>query len=226
MIHVKMGSGLVLVVTGLLLVAAMIGSSRADPATISLDPASVSALGVGETFTVNVMIADVTDLYGWQINVTFSPSVLSVESVAEGPFLASVNETTGLQRSIDNSAGYVLASSSFKPPYEAIPDGASGSGQLASITFSVKAGGGSDLRFDEERTYLRTFVPGGVQPIGDVVRQDGSYGGGGGGGGGFAGLPWEIIGAAVAVVVVVAVVGVFLLRRRRAEAEGEEELVR
>ncbi len=221
----KMGSGLVLVVTGLVLVAAMIGSSRANPATISLDPASVSALGVGETFAVNVMIADVTDLYGWQFNVTFNPSVLSVESVAEGPFLATVNETMGLQRSIDNSVGYVLASSSFKPPYEAIPDGASGSGQLASITFSVKASGGSDLRFDDERTYLRTVIGGQPQPIEDVVRQGGTYGGGGGGGG-FAGLPWEIIGAAVAVVAVVAVVGVFLLRRRRTEAEGEEELVR
>jgi hypothetical protein len=223
----KMSSGLVLVVTGLLLVAAMIGSSRANPATISIDPASVSALGVGETFTVDVRIADVTDLYGWQFNITFNSGVLGVESVAEGSFLASVNETMGLQRSIDNNAGYVLASSSFKPPYESIPDGASGSGQLASVTFSVKASGGSDLRFDEERTYLRTFIspPGSVQPIGDVVRQGGAYGGGGGGSG-FVGVPWEIIGAAVAVVVVVAVVGVFLLRRRRAEAEGEGEVIR
>ena len=224
----KRDLGLVLVVTGLLLLAAITGDSWANPATISLSPASVDALAVGGTFTVNVMIADVSNLYGWQINVTFSPSVLSVDSIVEGPFLESVNETMGLQRSIDNTLGYVLASCSFKPPYDAIPIGASGSGQLASITFSVKASGGSNLQFDEDRTYLRTFVSGNVQEIGDVVRQGGTYGGGGGGGG-VAGLPWEIIGAVIVVVVVVAVVGVFLLRRRRAgaeEAEGREGVVR
>ena len=216
----KRGFGLVLVVTGLLFLAAMTRDSWADPATISLDPASVDALAVGETFTVNVMIADVSDLYGWQINVTFNPNVLSVDSVVEGPFLESVNETMGLQRSIDNSIGYLLASCSFKPPYEAIPAGASGSGQLASITFSVKASGGSDLRFDEGRTYLRTVVEGNVQEIGNVVMQGGTYGGGGGGGG-LGGLPWELVGGIIAVVVVVAVVGILLMRRRKEQAEAE-----
>jgi hypothetical protein len=225
MIQVKIGFELVLIAAGLLLVGAMVGDSWADPATISFDPSSVDAVQVGETFTVNVMISDVSNLYGWQINVTFNPGVLGVDGVAEGPFLESVNETLGVQRSIDNSAGYVLASCSFKPPYDAIPAGASGSGQLASITFSVKSGGGSDLRFDEERTYLRTFFGGQPQPIENVVTQDGTYSGGGGGGL-FGGIPLELIAVAVAVVVVVAVVGVFVFRRRKASAEGAEGLVR
>jgi len=218
MIQMKMSSGLVLVVSGLLLVAALIGDSWADPATISLDPASVNAVQVGETFTVNVMISDVSNLYGWQINVTFNPGVLGVVRVEEGPFLESVNATMWPKPSIDNSTGYVLATSSFTPPYTSIPAGASGSGQLATITFSVKASGGSDLRFDETRTYLRTVIEGNVQEIGNVVRQGGTYSGGGGGGG-VGGLSWELIGAAIAVVVVIAVVGVFLLRRRKANAE-------
>jgi len=208
----KMSSGLVLVATVLMLVVAATGDAWADPATISLDPTKVDALQVGETFTVNVMISDVSNLYGWQVNVTFNPSVLGAVRIVEGPFLEDVNETVWPKPVINNSTGYVFASSSLMPPYPAA--GASGSGQLASITFSVKAGGGSDLRFDETRTYLRTVVGGSVQEIGNVVRQDGTYGIGGGG------FPWELIGGAIAVVVVVVVVGVFLMRRRKDKAEG------
>jgi hypothetical protein len=209
----RMRNGLkfALIAIVLMLVAAAMGGARAEPATVSFDPTEVDELGVGEQFTVDVLIADVSNLYGWQMNVTFNPSVLNAVRVAEGPFLKSVNKTM-MPKTIDNSRGFVLAAATFVPPNP--PAGATGSGILANITFSVKSGGGSNLHFDETLTYFRTVQGESVVPIEGVVKQDGTYGGGGGSGG----IPWELVGGVVVVVVVIVVVGVFFLRRRRENA--------
>ena len=194
--------------------AAIMGEVWASPATISIGPGSVNDVPVGETFTVDVIITDVTNLYGWLINVTFNPNILKAEEVLEGPFLKNVNDTVWPKPVLENSKGYVFASASLLPPYP--PVGVSGSGTLGNITFTVKSSGSSTLHFDETMTYLRTFdVSGGVVvPIEGVVKQDGTYGRGGGGG--IEGIPFELIVGGVAVVVVVAVVaGVIFLRRRR-----------
>jgi len=196
-------------------VVAVVGKAWANPeTTISIDPATVNDSPSGETFTVDVVIADVTSLLGWQMNVTFNPSILNAEKVSEGPFLVNVNGTVWPKPVIDNTRGYLFASASLMPPYP--PIGVSGSGTLGNITFTVKSSGSSTLHFDETMTYLRTFdVSGGVVvPIEGVVKQDGTYGRGGGGG--IEGIPFELIVGGVAVVVVVAVVaGVIFLRRRR-----------
>ena len=193
--------------------AAIIGEVWASPATISISPGSVSDVPVGETFTVDVAISDVTNLYGWQFNVTFNPNVLKAEKVGEGPFLKSVSDTMMPSPSIYNDYGYVLASALLWTSTGYPPVGATGSGILANITFTVKAGGSSALHFDETMTYLRTVVSGIKVDIEGVVKQDGTYGSGGGGG--IEGIPLELIVGGVAVVVVVAVVaGIIFLRRR------------
>jgi len=201
------------VAVALMFVAAVIGKAWANPeTTISISPSKVDSVATGQTFTVDVAIADVTNLYGWQINVTFNPSVLNANRISEGPFLKGVNETAWPKPVIDNAKGYIFASALLMPPYP--PAGATGSGTLANITFSVKSGGSSALHLDPEKTYLRSVESGSgvIVPIEGIVRQDGNYGGGGGG---ITGVSWELIAGVVVVVVVVVVVGVFLLRRRR-----------
>jgi hypothetical protein len=212
--EMEMRTGLKFVLTGLafVLITAAMGGALAEPATVSFDPTQVNELSPGEQFTINLAIADISNLFGWQINVTFNPSVLNAVRVMEGSFLRSVNKTSMPKPVLDNSRGFVLAAVSLMPPYPSV--GATGSGILANMTFSVKSSGGSTLHFDETLTYFRTVQAGNVIPIENVVRQDGTYSSGGGSSG-LGGVPWEIVGGVVVVVVVVGVVGIFLLRRRR-----------
>ena len=213
----RTGLKFVLVALVFMLLAAAMGGAWADPATVSFDPTQVNELSAGEQFTVDVAIADISSLFGWQINVTFNPAVLNVVKIGEGPFLKNVAKTM-MPKTIDNTLGFVMVAAAFVPPNP--PAGASGSGILANITFSVMSSGGSALHFDQTLTYFRTLQGESVVPIEGVVKQDGTYGSGGGGGG-LGGIPWELVGGIIAVVVIVAVVGVFLLRRRRQqEAEG------
>lgn len=208
----KISRRIMLVAVALMFAAAPVGKAWARPeTTISIAPSTVGGLPTGQTFTVDVVIADVTNLYGWQIDITFNPNVLNAVRVSEGPFLKSVNETAWPKPMIDNSQGYILASSSLMPPYP--PVGVTGGGTLANITFSVKSGGSSTLHFDETKTYLRSVTAGVPVPIEGLVRQDGTYGSGGGG---FSEIPLEIIAGVVVIVLIVVVAGVLLLRRRRA----------
>lgn len=204
----------ILTVVAVLLALATIASVKASPETaLAIDPADVRELETGASFTVDVTITEAVNIYGWQVNVTFDPGVLSVASAAEGPFLKSVNETAWPTPSIDNAKGYVLASSSLMPPYTQYPQGVSGDGILANITFTVKSGGSSALHFDAEKTKLRSFVGGVVAWIESYATNDGEFVGTGGTG--FPQIPLEVLAGAIIAVVVVIVAVAYYLRRRR-----------
>jgi len=202
---------LLLVAVALMFAAATILKAWANPTTVSIAPSEVGNLSTGQTFTVDVVIADVNNLYGWQIKVIFDPNVLNANRVSEGPFLMNVNDTAWPKPVIDNTVGYVLASALLMPPYP--PVGVTGGGTLANITFSVKSGGSSALHFDETLTYLRSVVSGVIVPIESLVTHDGTYGSGGGG---ISGVPMELIAGVAVAVVIVVVAGVLFLRRRKA----------
>ena len=137
------------------------------PVLISIEPQSIIGVPVGETFTINVNIFNVRNLYGWQFNLTFDPAILNVTEVIEGTFLKQVTRTIFL-RKINNTAGFVLAMASFMPPYP--PDGAYGDGPLASVTFKVKSFGQTILEFNKTMTYLGTVIQHWVLPIEHVTK--------------------------------------------------------
>ncbi len=57
----------------------------ASPVTkMYVDPPSQS---VSASFTVDVNVTDVVDLYGWEFRLNYSTSILTATSVTEGPFL-------------------------------------------------------------------------------------------------------------------------------------------
>jgi hypothetical protein len=177
----------------------------------------------GGTFTVNVTIADVSELYGWQVNVTFNPQVLHVESTLEGSFLEQVNETIFIMK-IDNTLGYILVSGLFQQREGGIypPHGASGSGLLCNITFSVKSSGSSPMQFSKKNapggTYLRSLSAGVIAPIEDFSAVDGSFSNSAGGL--QLGVPSEIlVGAVVAVAVIAGVAGFYFWRRRKGSSQ-------
>jgi hypothetical protein len=206
------GKEIVLAVATMVIVLAMIPLAGASPgAAITLNPSDVRDLDPGATFTVDVRIAEAVNVYGWQVNLTFTPGVLSVSEVTEGTFFDEFDETVWPVPRIENGRGFVLFSASLWPPYPA--EGANGNGLLATVNFRVESGASSDLHFDSEGTYLRTFGGGQLIEIDDFTVQDGGFTGTGVTW--WSQLPWMLIAGVVIVVVLVVVTAVFLLRRRR-----------
>jgi len=130
---------------------ALAGVGKASTAKIALDPPKVKDIDPGGTFTVDVTVTDVNNLYGWQFLMHFDPDVVQVDNVTEGPFLGSTGETPfPLPPTIDNDQGFVIAGSTFQLPFPA--DGVTGNGVLATIAFSVTGRGTINLEFDEDET--------------------------------------------------------------------------
>jgi len=141
-----------------------------DPPVVD-DPAN----GIGTNFTININIANVENLYGWQVNMTYNPEVLftSETFVTEGPFLADTFGSTVFVSRVSNATGSLLFSCSDYPPYPEV--GAYGDGTLASVTFYVIAEErGTPLQF-VNGTYLRTVVGGIVTPIENLTTEDGFF---------------------------------------------------
>lgn len=201
-----------LLTTALLVCIAMTGIGRATPDTIiAVDPPEVKDLEPGQTFTVDITITDVTDLYSWDINMTFEPTVLNVQNATEGPFLQEFYETAPLPVRIDNDVGTVIIGGMFKPPWP--ENGANGSGVLATITFTVKGRGETQLQFQKSDAFrYKTGFPVGF-PIAHTT-EDGF----------FRNATPTILSIELIIGIVVAVtiggsIAVFFYRRRRTISE-------
>jgi len=102
---------------------------------------------IGETFDVNITIANVEDLYTWQAGMTFNASVLECVSIAEGEFLKRAGATTlWTPGSINNDTGTISYSGCSRT---GVASGVSGTGQLMRITFKVKGNGNSTLHLTD-----------------------------------------------------------------------------
>jgi outer membrane protein assembly factor BamB len=102
---------------------------------------------IGETFNIDITIADVQDLYIWQAGMTFNASVLECVSIAEGEFLKKAGVTTlWTPGSINNDTG-TLSYSACSITAETL--GVTGAGQLMSVTFRVKGSGNSTLHLTD-----------------------------------------------------------------------------
>lgn len=203
-----------LTATVVLAIALMFAQVEASPGpAIALSPGNVKDLEPNALFTLDITIAEADNIYGWQVNLTFTPGVLSVTEVTEGSFLKNVNTTQWLPPSIQNDLGYVLFGSLLWTSSGYPTQGASGSGALGTIKFKVESEGSTSLHFDTKGTKLRSVAGGNLVPIEDLTLQDGSFTGTGGTG--LPQLPLEMIVGAIVAVVVVVVVLVFYLKRRK-----------
>lgn len=122
--------------------------------TIRVEPQS-STVQVGTVFTVEVRAGDVVDLGSFDFTLTFSPTVLSVQSASLGSFLGSTGRSTGaLGPLIDNAAGSVrFGAFSF-----GTAAGPNGSGTLATIALHALSPGSSPLTFSKMQ-FTDTKVP-------------------------------------------------------------------
>jgi hypothetical protein len=119
---------------------ALVTASPVPPAVpMSMSPASTMLQGTpGETFTVDVGIADVTDLGGLEFAVEFDDAVLNVSDIREGPFLASLGGDT-----VCAENGFAQSPSSSRATFACVVFGYNqapdGSGTIAHVDFVVKA---------------------------------------------------------------------------------------
>jgi hypothetical protein len=137
---------------------------------IYVDPPTITDQ-VGATFTVNITISDVSNLYFWEFHMSFDKTVLNVTSATEGPFLSDVDSTSWnlMPPYINNTAGTVKASNLL---WYYPPEGASGNGTLCTITFQVKDMGKTTLHF--YYTILATFDGDSLLPI-EHTAEDGFF---------------------------------------------------
>ena len=141
-----------------------LGIAFAAPTTLYVDPSSVTGLTPGQTFTINIKVSDVTNLYGFEFKLGYDTSILDATEITIGPFLNEPIYT--FKKKIDNTNGFLwVATSSQKP---AAPK--SGSGTLATITFQVTGSGSCALDL-----YGTKLGNSDVNPIPHVVN-DGYYG--------------------------------------------------
>lgn len=125
----------------LIVVVGWLGATqKCVAATLSVD--APSSVAVGDTFTVNVNIASITDLYGFQFDLSFDPTILAADSSIEGPFLPSGGATFFIPGAIDNIGGAVAFTADTL--LTAI-SGVTGDGNLASFSFDAIGTGTSAL---------------------------------------------------------------------------------
>ena len=104
----------------------------------------ITPVHVGMTLASDLIIENVTDLAGWQLNITFNPAMLQAVEVKEGGFLKQKGGNTFFQEgNIDNTAGEITGLIGTRIG----DDGVSGTGTLLSITFKAQATGEDFLRF-------------------------------------------------------------------------------
>jgi streptogramin lyase len=122
------------------------GASQASPA-ISLDVEPTgdtgtsagaidvcSSAAVGTTFNVDVVVQDLPGLDGYQLDLLYSPSVLSITAIEPGLFLGP--EGVDFSDTVPDSDGHVLLQyANMEGPSR------SGSGALARVTFQTVGSG-------------------------------------------------------------------------------------
>jgi hypothetical protein len=120
----------------------LLGSMASAQAVLSVDPVS-QTVAPGTDFTVDVNISNVSDLYGYQFDLTFNPNVIAAVSSSEGSFLATGGNTTFfIPGTNDNLDGTVSATAdTILGP----GPGVSGSGEIVAFTFDALKAGTSSL---------------------------------------------------------------------------------
>ncbi len=113
-------------------------SHASQAPVVSFNPSSITGISVGNTFTITLQINGVTNLWGWTLGLQWDPSILQMQGTPkEDPFLKTAGSTVFVPVAPNNTLG-VLASLSCLILSN---NGATGSGNLTDITFSVAKAG-------------------------------------------------------------------------------------
>jgi|SRR5208283_620377 len=109
--------------------------------------ASPGLVTLGNSFTVNITITGAVDLYAFQFDLGFDPTLLQATSATEGAFLPSGGATFFIPGTIDNTAGIISATADTLVGF--VP-GVNGNGDLVDIGFTTVGTGTSPLTLANE----------------------------------------------------------------------------
>jgi hypothetical protein len=107
------------------------------PASIGLSPSTITAPDpspINQTFEVEVYI-NATNVWGWNIGVTWNASVLNLINITEGSYLDQFGSTLFLPGYIDNIYG--LVRSGISDAYVSYMTANASSGVLVTLTFKI-----------------------------------------------------------------------------------------
>jgi hypothetical protein len=119
---------------------------EAAPTTIQVTPTNSTGY-VNEMLYINVTVADVTNLFGWQFKLYFLNSILNCTSITSGPFLTSLGSTFDIfdiQNGYNSTHGRVLAASTLI----GLGNSANGTGVVAMLQFNAGSLGLTPLTFE------------------------------------------------------------------------------
>lgn len=117
---------------------------RAQSTTVvSVDPPIVidPELVLGKSFSINVTIANVTDLYGFKFKLCYNNTILTSLGVVIVPFPNQTDYTSNM--SIEHKEGFIWVNVTYHSPAE--PLTTTDPVTLATISFQVRAFGITDL---------------------------------------------------------------------------------
>lgn len=130
--------------------AALLAAAFAAPSAYAADPvlsivATPSTGVVGSTIDLDIRIAGVTDLFGYNFSLLFNPAYLQATGAGEGAFLGSDGGATDFGGGDASTPG--LLSYVFGTKFGS--GGVSGDGSLAHLSFKVIGAGTSTLSFTD-----------------------------------------------------------------------------
>ena len=131
---------------------------------------SQTPIHTGDTFTLDIRAENVTDLAGWQFDITFDPTILEALNVSEGDFLKADGGTTFFHGgSIDNAAGKITGLNAARLSAQ----GVNGTGTLLQVRFKAKSAGETELTLHKFQLGSTTgeSIPAGPHEIRIVVEE-------------------------------------------------------
>lgn len=137
-------------------------AQTSETAIVYIDPPEITNLIIGDTFAINVNIANISNLGGWQVELYYNSKILNgTGKPEEGPFLEDVGPTFF---SVGDWNDDYNETHGHAKLVCAILTGATadGDGTLATLTFKVKGAGQSILSLPEDQTKL--YEPGNPPP--------------------------------------------------------------
>lgn len=124
-------------------------------------PAS-QTVSVGQSFTLDINIDQIPDLFDYQFSLSFDPAVLAAQSVTEGALFANAGGSLFSRGTINNTAGNV---STIVDTLLGNVPGVSGPGTLAVVQFTAIAAGTTSIDFTPRDDLILQDSKGNTLPV-------------------------------------------------------------
>ena len=127
--------------------AVQVANVQASPETIvKVDPSTIS-VNVSDTFTVNITVVDIQNLYSVEVTLNWNSSVLELEEVdiRIGQSDGVLNNPFSIVENSTQTGRYTLAALSYEPA-----PSFNGTGNVVTLTFKAKDSGDSRLDLESQ----------------------------------------------------------------------------